>query len=117
MLEPYALTHHSRVSYANNKMTAPHPCCLSMLFTYYHSYPFLILTLGEFLLPLIAYQIVPPIAPILNAPPASFKMTYGHGSLALSACAMVARVCERKALRARLSKVQQGEYGCRQGFT
>lgn len=52
-----------------------------------------LLTLGEFLLPLIAYQIVPPIAPILNAPPASFKMTYGHGSLALSACAMIARVC------------------------
>lgn len=34
-------------------------------------------TLGLFLAPLIPCQIPPPIAPIENAPPKSFKMTYG----------------------------------------
>lgn len=37
-------------------------------------------TLGLFLAPLIPCQIPPPIAPIENAPPKSFKMTYGLNS-------------------------------------
>jgi hypothetical protein len=36
-----------------------------------------VITLGEFLAPLIPYQTPPPIAPIANEAPKSEKMTYG----------------------------------------
>ncbi len=34
-------------------------------------------------------QMVPPTAPMANAPPKSFRMTHGHGSRVWSACDML----------------------------
>lgn len=49
----------------------------------------LLRTLGELRLPLIPCQIVPPMQPMLNAPPLSFRITQGHGSRVRSEWAMV----------------------------
>lgn len=40
----------------------------------------MLLTLGAFLAPFTACQIPPPMAPMENAPPKSFKITQGQGS-------------------------------------
>ena len=48
-------------------------------------------TLGLFLAPLIPCHIPPPIVPIANAPPKSFRMTYGLRSIQMDGWCMIRR--------------------------